>query len=129
LKNFYQALTLASIIQRESGKAADDPLISGIFHNRLDDNYPLQSDATINFALNNSDPNISVPDTHVDSPYNTYQHAGLPPTPICEPSMSAIVAALRPTKTDYYFFLYDKSGNGHFAINYQQHQINIYKYL
>jgi len=128
LKTFYSTLTLASIIQKESGKPADDANISSVFHNRLADNYPLQSDATINFALNNSDPSISVQDTNINSPYNTYKNNGVTPTPIDEPGILAIIAAIKPTDTKYYFFVYDKSSNVYFAKTFAEHQRNIYKH-
>ena len=91
---------------------------------------PLQSDATVNFATQKNQPSPSQADTEVDSPYNTYKYKGLPPGPICNPSLNSIMAALYPTDTDYMYFLHNqKTGQAIFAKTYEEHLKNKQKYL
>jgi UPF0755 protein len=129
ITNLYDALTLASIIEKEAGHDSDRPLVSGVFHNRLAENYPLQSDITIHFLKGDDDPYISFDDTKIESPYNTYLYAGLTPTPINNPGITSIKAAIEPEETDYFFFIYDTSGKVYYAVTYDQHQQNIYNYI
>jgi UPF0755 protein len=127
--NIYEALTLASILEKEASLTDDNELISGVFHNRLNQNYLLEADSTVNFVTGKNDPGVLISDTKIDSPYNTYKYAGLPPTPINNPGMKTIKAALNPKKTDYFYFLHDANGKSYFAITFQQHQQNINRYL
>lgn len=139
--NFYQTLILASIIEKETGRQAasqtqkdtlqtERQLIAGIFYNRLNAGMPLQSDATVNFITQKNDPTPSEADTKIDSPYNTYQYKGLPPGPICNPSLSSILAALNPTATNYFYFLHNqKTGQAFYAQTYEEHLANKQKYL
>ena len=115
----YQIITLASIIEKESGHAQDKTTISGVFYNRINAKMPLQSDATVAFSQAQN-----LPD------YNTYNNPGLPPGPICNPSLSSITAALNPVASDYFYFLTDpKTGQAVFAKTYDEHLINKQKYL
>lgn len=137
----YKILTLASIIEKETGRSAlsqeqkqsldeERKIVAGIFYNRLKIGMPLQSDATVNFVTKKNLPSPEIRDTEIDSPYNTYKYPGLPPGPICNPSLSSITAALYPTDTEYMYFLHDqKTGKAYYAQTYDQHLINKQKYL
>ena len=106
-KNIYQIVTMASILEKEVKTADDMKIASGIFWDRIGAGMPLQSDATIEYILNNKDLKHSISDTQIDNPYNTYKYKGLPPGPIDSPGLDAIIAAIYPTKTDYVYFLTD----------------------
>ena len=127
--NLYQIITLASILEKESGPSqSDKQIISGIFYNRLKVGIPMQSDATVSYITHN--PRVSDADTQINSPYNTYKFKGLPPGPISNPSLSSIMAALYPTQTNYLYFLTDpKTGQAYFATTYAEHLTNKQKYL
>jgi UPF0755 protein len=127
------ALTLASIVQREAASVADMPLIAGILWNRLDQNMMLGVDATIQYIRGNTGLGwwapITVADKKIDSPFNTYEHTGLSPQPISNPSLDAIDAVLNPTPTDCLYYLHDSNRITHCATTYAEHQANIVKYL
>jgi UPF0755 protein len=126
----YQTLILASIIEKESAAEQDRPAIAGVFLNRLKTVMPLQSDATVNYFTGKNDPGVSREDTEMDNPYNTYKNKGLPPGPICSPSLSSILATINPAKNDYFYFLTDpKTGSAVFAKTYDEHLMNKQKYL
>ncbi len=141
LKNFYQAVILASIIEKETGRTAltaaqknsleeERKIIAGIFYNRLNINMALESDATVNYITGKKDPAVLLADTKIKSPYNTYQNTGLPPTPICNPSLSSIMAALQPEESDYLYFLHDQTtGKAYYGKTYDEHLANKQKYL
>ena len=109
-----QILTLASIVQFESATKSDMKKIAGVFYNRLDDNMKLQSSVTVCYALYDDfkDAQDCEVNTDVDSPYNTYEHKGLPIGPILNPGEDAIDAVLHPTKSDYLYFVADINGDG-----------------
>ncbi|MEP7103861.1 MAG: endolytic transglycosylase MltG [Candidatus Dojkabacteria bacterium] len=117
----YDALKLASIIEKEAGKDSDRKDISSVFHNRIQNDIPLESDVTVNYVTGQNSDYVSISDTHVDSPYNTYQNLGLTPTPINNPRIESIVAALYPTQTDYFYFLY-YDGTTYFSKTFEEHQ-------
>jgi UPF0755 protein len=128
------ALKVASLVQREAANKADMPLIAGIIWNRLLNDPPmkLEIDATVQYALGESGnwwPKIKPTDYKTDSAYNTYLHTGLPPHPICNPGLDAISATLNPTETDCLYYLHDSSGQTHCAKTYEEHKLNIEKYL
>lgn len=129
-----QALTIASLIQRETGGPDDMRIISGIIWNRLFVNMNLQIDATIQYAQANKTsvkswwPPVIPANIAIKSPYNTYAHAGLPPTPIANPSVAAILAALNPVNTSCLFYFHDKQGNFHCTDSYAQHVALLKKY-
>jgi len=128
------ALKIASIVQREAAGKEDMPLIAGILWNRLLNDQPLEIDATIQYARGNTGSGwwapIKASDIDdIDSPYNTYKHKGLPPTPISNPGIDAIDAVLNPTETDCYYYLHDKDRQIHCAKTLEEHEANIDKYL
>ena len=129
----YQAVTLASIIQREAVVENEMPVIASVFYNRLAIDMPLQTDPTIQYALgfNVSQATwwtnpLSAQDLQVNSPYNTYTHAGLPPGPISNPGLAALQAVATPAESSYYYFQArcDKSGLHNFSETLEQHQQN-----
>ncbi len=125
-------ITIASIIQRESGGLRDMNLISGIIWNRLAIGMPLQVDATLQYIKGKDGkwwPYVLSKDKYINSAYNTYQNVGLPPTPISNPGEGAIAAALNPEKTDCLFYLHDKYGRIHCSKDYKEHKKNISRYL
>lgn len=128
-RSLYDALILASIIEREALYSEDRPIIAGIFLNRLREGIGLQSDATVNYATGKKNPRPTFEDLKIESPYNTYKYRGLPPTPICNPGLASIKASIYPQQTDYYYFLTDEKGKAHFGKTYAEHQQNIAKYL
>lgn len=136
----YEVLTLASIVEREVGRhsaklsAADleqldseRRIVAGIFYKRLQLGMPLQSDATIAYVTKNK--NVSAADLEINSPYNTYKFAGLPPGPISNPSLSAIEAVINPQQTDYLYFISKPDGTAVFAKTLQEQNANRAKYL
>ncbi|NPA93057.1 MAG: endolytic transglycosylase MltG [Chloroflexi bacterium] len=126
----YQALILASIVQRETKVADEMPLIAAVYLNRLRRGMPLEADPTVQYALGKPGrwwPSpLSAEDLKVDSPYNTYLHPGLPPSPIANPGLEAIQAVATAPQTDYLFFRAkcDGSGRHEFARTFQQHLQN-----
>jgi UPF0755 protein len=121
----YDIVKIASIIEREAVTDEDKPLVASVFYNRLAIDMPLQSDATMGYVV---DGEVTADDLKTDSPYNTYLYKGLPPTPICSPSLSCIKAALDPASTGYYYFLIIENGsysNHTFSETYEQHQAAI----
>ncbi len=124
-----QAVTIASLVEREAKIEADRPMIAGVIYNRLHQGMPLQVDATIEYALPAHKSELTLRDLRVDSPYNTYLHAGLPPTPIANPGLPSLEAALHPAKTDALYYVY--CGNGHhvFAKTLAEHQANVERCL
>ncbi|MFH1668147.1 MAG: endolytic transglycosylase MltG [Candidatus Komeilibacteria bacterium] len=125
-----EIITLASIIEHEVRTPSDRAMVADIFLRRLADNYPLQSDATVNYITNKGMTQPTFVDTKIDSLYNTYKYAGLPPGPICNPSLSAIKAVLNPITNDYYFFLTtNDDGRVIYSRNYEEHLTNKAIYL
>ncbi len=126
------ALKIASIIERESNGTRDMRLISGIIWNRIFNGMSLDIDATLQYAKGSEKngwwPKVLSEDKYIESPYNTYQNKGLPPSPISSPSMAAIQAALNPKKTECLFYLHDKRRNIHCSVTYQEHVKNINRY-
>ena len=127
-------LKIASLIAREAGGKSDMKLISGIIWNRLNDEMPLQIDATMQYTLGKNANgswwgSINIEQKQSDSPYNSYKVKGLPPTPICSPNIDAIEAALNPEETDCIFYLHDATGQIHCAKTYAGHLKNISTYL
>lgn len=121
-----EVITLASIIEREALGDEDRGLVSSVFHNRLKSNEMpyLQSCATVQYILKERKTVLSVSDTKIDSPYNTYINKGLPKGPIASPGEEAIMATLYPEKTDYLFFVLDSTGKHRFAKTYNEHLNN-----
>ena len=103
--SMYQVLILSSIIEKEVSELKDRKLVAGIFINRLEKGMKLQSDATVNFITQSGRSQSTLDDLKIESPYNTYQVAGLPPTPITNPSVDSIKATVEYENSEYYFFL------------------------
>jgi UPF0755 protein len=125
-------LKIASLIQREAGGLQDMPLISGVIWNRLNIDMKLEIDATLQYVKGSSGnwwPTVVPADKEIDSPYNTYINKGLPPQPIANPGLAAIVAALNPAETKCLFYLHDHNRQIHCAVTYKEHLENIKKYL
>lgn len=120
-------MTLASIVEREAADSEERALISSVFHNRIEDGMMLESCATVQYILKERKPILSYEDMAIDSEYNTYINAGLPPAPIANPGLASIEAALYPQDTDYYFFvLKDEYATTHyFATTFEEHEENI----
>ncbi|MGW1540727.1 endolytic transglycosylase MltG [Streptomyces sp. NPDC002309] len=123
--NVYQAVTIASIVQAEAGNKADMAKVARVVFNRLERGMPLQMDSTINYALNRHTLRTTLDDTRIDSPYNSYQRMGLPPTPIDNPGEQAVRAAINPTPGDWLYFVTVKPGDTRFTADYAQHQRNV----
>ncbi|UJF36416.1 endolytic transglycosylase MltG [Paenibacillus hexagrammi] len=123
----HQMLTIASLIEREVVVDEERALVSGVITNRLNQNMPLQIDATVQYLLDKPKERLLEKDLQIQSPYNTYLHPGLPPGPIASPSLASIKAALYPEDTKYLFYVTKKDGSqGHlFAETYEQHKKNI----
>ncbi|MDO4670465.1 MAG: endolytic transglycosylase MltG [Aerococcus sp.] len=128
--SFHEILTLASLIESEASSAKDRRLVSGVFHNRLNQDMPLQTDISINYANQKHASYVTIKDTEVDSPYNLYVHTGLGPGPFASPSEDSIVAALNPTESDYLYFVADlKSGQVYYSNSYDEHMQKVDQYV
>ena len=127
--NVPQAVAVASLVEREAKVEADRPLIAGVIYNRLRLQMPLQVDATIEYALPEHKAALSFADLKVDSPYNSYVHAGLPPTPIANPGRPSLEAALHPANTGYLYYVYCGQGRHVFADTLAAHQANVARCL
>lgn len=126
----HQAITMASIIQRETLVEEEMPLIASVFYNRLEINMPLETDPTVQFAIGYDEQKntwwktpLTFTDLEINSPYNTYRHTGLPPGPISNPSLAALKAAVAPAETDFLFFRAkcDGSLTHNFSKTYEEH--------
>jgi len=117
----HELLTLASIIEKETGLEAERPLISAVFHNRLKASMPLQSDPTVIYGLKDFQGNLTRQSLQDPSPYNTYRVPGLPPGPICNPGLSSIKAALEPADVPYLYFVSKNDGSHQFSANLEAH--------
>ena len=128
-ENSYEALTMASIIEKETGKSIEANLISGVFIHRLSIKMKLQSDPTVIYGLGNKfTGDITKKDLLTDTPYNTYTRDGLPPAPITMPGLISIRAALHPTKTDALYFVGKGDGTHYFSTSLNEHNSAVRKY-
>ncbi|HET59399.1 MAG TPA: endolytic transglycosylase MltG, partial [Chloroflexi bacterium] len=128
--SLYQTLIMASMVEKEALSPAEMPLIASVFYNRIEANMRFQSDPTVQFAIGYDEGQqtwwvnpLPAGFDQIDSPYNTYRYEGLPPTPICAPSLNALQAAANPAESDYYFFRAkcDGSGEHNFSRTYEEH--------
>jgi len=124
----HQVITLASIIEKESGNVEEQPMISSVFHNRMGRNMKLQSDPTVIYGIPEFNGNLTKADLERPSPYNTYVNAGLPPGPICNPGRKAIEATLFPQETGYLYFVGDGKGSHVFSVTLAEHNTAVAKY-
>lgn len=124
-----QILILASILEREANSLESKGLVSSVLQNRIAVGMPLQADASIEYVLDKPLNELTPEDLEIDSPYNTYLNPGLPPTPIGNPGLNAINAVLHPTDSSYFFYITGLDGQFYFAETYDQHLMNIERYL
>ena len=130
LKSPEQALILASIVEKETGKSSDRMQIGGVFSNRLRLGMPLQTDPTVIYGLGAQfDGNLRRRDLQADTPYNTYTRTGLPPTPIAMPGKAALLAAVKPDSTKALYFVSRGDGSSEFSVNLDEHNRAVNKYI
>lgn len=130
LRTPYEALILASIVEKETGSAADRATIAGVFSNRLRIGMRLQTDPTVIYGLGERfDGNLRKIHLQTDGPYNTYTRAGLPPTPIAMPGRASLVAAVRPATTDAYYFVARGDGSSQFSSTLDEHNAAVRRYI
>jgi UPF0755 protein len=126
-----EALALASIVEKETALPAERPRVAAVFVNRLQSGQRLESDPTVIYALSRGEPlgrPLTTADLGVDSPYNSYRNAGLPPTPICNPSRASIAAVLDPPRTTERYFVANGAGGHAFASSIDEHQRNVQRW-
>ena len=125
----HEVVTLASLVEKEAGVEAERPLVSAVFHNRLKQNIPLQSDPTVIYGLEGFTGKLRRRDLQNPSPYNTYLIRGLPPGPICNPGLSSLRAALFPAHVSYLYFVSKNDGTHFFSETIREHNraVNIYQ--
>ena len=128
-RNFHKILTMASILEKEAATAEDRKIISGILWKRLDKKMPLQVDAAFLYFIDKNTFQLTDDDLKIDSPYNTYLYRGLPPMPIANPGLDAILAAIYPKKSPYWYYLSDKDGIVYYSETYDDHLTKKAKYL
>ncbi|MBU1472338.1 endolytic transglycosylase MltG [Patescibacteria group bacterium] len=131
-----EVITMASIVEREGRTDADRPVIAGILLKRLKEGWPLQADATVQYALGYQESDktwwkkeLTDEDKKIKSPYNTYAHPELPPAAIANPGLASIMAVIYPQETDYWYYLHDPKGVAHYARTLDEHEQNISTYL
>lgn len=134
-----EIVILASLLERESKKPEEMPLIAGIILKRIESGWPLQIDATVQYAISSNKCSqlncdwwpsfLSSNDLSINSPYNSYLNQGLPPTPICNPGFMSLKSAVNPKISDYWFYIHGLNGEIHFARTVEEHQQNVCLYL
>lgn len=122
-------IIMASILEEEVKSAEDRKIVAGILWKRLSRGMGLNVDAALTYVLSKTSNELTADDLKYDSPYNTYKYRGLPPTPISNPGLDAILAALNPTPSPYFYYLTDKEGKAHYAATLEDHALNKWKYL
>ncbi len=124
-----EALILASVIEKETGRESDRSMISSVFHNRLRIDMPLQTDPTVIYGMGEAfDGNLHRADLHTDTPWNTYTRKGLPPTPIAMPGKNALLAAVQPAKSDALYFVARGDGSSQFSATLEEHNQAVAKF-
>ena len=124
----HEVVTLASIVEKETGKASERPLIASVFLNRLRKRMRLESDPTVIYGIKDFSGNLKKRDLSTYSPYNTYVVRGLPPGPIANPGIDSIKAVLYPAKTNYLYFVSKNDGSHHFSSSLKEHNRAVYTY-
>ncbi len=125
----YEMLILASIVEREANDEESMKMVSGILQNRLQIGMALQADASIEYELDKPLSELTAADLELESPYNTYLNPGLTPTPIGNPGLQSIKAVLEPTESNYFYYITDENGTFHYAKTFEEHKLNVQKYL
>ncbi|MDD5750274.1 MAG: endolytic transglycosylase MltG [Candidatus Pacebacteria bacterium] len=128
-KSLYDVLIMASLLEKEVKTYEDKQVVAGILWKRLENDWPLQVDATINYALGKPGARLSLDDLQFNSPYNTYRNKGLPPGPICNPGLESIEAAVYYKETSYWYYLSASGGKTIFSQTFDQHKAAKAKYL
>jgi UPF0755 protein len=128
-KKIFEIITMASMIEKEVNTLEDKKIVSGILWKRLENNMPLQVDATISFITGKKPANISIEETKIDSPYNTYKYRGLPFGPISNPGLESILASIYPESSDYWYYLSTPEGKTIFSKTLEEHNIAKAKYF
>lgn len=128
-RNWEEVVIVASLLETEGKTEEDKRMIADIIYRRLHMGMPLQLDAPFLYFMNKASLQLTKDDLMVDSPYNTYRHKGLPPTPIASPGLESLRAALNPKKNTHVYYLSDASGNIYYADTFEQHKRNKQKYL
>jgi UPF0755 protein len=129
VKTADEALILASIVEKETGKAADRPLVSAVFNNRLRVGMPLQTDPTVIYGMGTAfNGNLRKKDLQTDTPWNTYTRGGLPPTPIAMPGKASLLAAVQPATSNALYFVSRGDGTSQFSANLDEHNRAVNKY-
>ena len=123
-----EIVTLASIIEKETPLPEEKPLISAVFHNRLIQKMPLQSDPTVIYGIKNFNGNLTKEDLQRPTPYNTYLRTGLPPSPICNPGKDSLLAALNPAPVPYLYFVSKNDGSHYFSSEIEDHNRAVWKF-
>lgn len=123
-----EIVTLASIVEKETGVAKERPVIASVFLNRLKKRMRLESDPTVIYGLKDFDGNLKKKDLHARSPYNTYINFGLPPGPIANPGRESLMAVINPAETDYLYFVSRNDGSHHFSATLREHNRAVVKY-
>lgn len=130
-----EIVTVASLVEREARESMDRPLVASVIFNRLDNGLKLDIDATVQYVLGYQEKekdwwkkNLAFEDLEINSPYNTYRNAGLPPGPIANPGLAALSATVNPANSNYLYYISDKKGKNHYAETLEEHQANIKKY-
>ncbi|GAC1303009.1 MAG: hypothetical protein NVSMB19_12680 [Vulcanimicrobiaceae bacterium] len=124
-----QIVTLASLVEREAKADDERALMAGVYYNRLRRGMPLEVDATIEYTFARHKTTITYADLASASPYNTYKHTGLPPTPIANPGRPSLDAAFHPKPSDYLYYVYMGNGRSAFARTLAEHNANVARYL
>lgn len=125
-ESLQQMFTLASIVEKETTVVEERPRVAGVFYNRLEKDWKLESDATVQYALEERKERLLFEDLEIEDPYNTYRYKGLPPGPIASPGLSSLEAVVAPEQNDYLFFVTKKDGSQthYFAKTFEEHKQN-----
>jgi UPF0755 protein len=127
----HRLVTMASIVEKETGAPEERPLVASVYYNRMAQKMGFQADPSVIYAAmlaGRWNGVIHQSDLQFDSPYNTYKHAGLPPGPICNPGRASLEAALHPADTNYLYFVSDNNGHHRFARSLEEHARNVAAY-
>jgi len=124
----YKQVIMASMLERETFADREKPIVAGILYKRIKNDWPLQVDATLQYIKGDWKPVYSI-DKELNSPFNTYKNLGLPPSPISNPGLSSIEAAISPEESEYWYYIHDNDAKIHFAKTLEEHNANIAKYL